>query len=103
MSHDSYPIIPHENADADCCGCLVPNVDGEQVRLVCNECGAVVATITLAQFEAGYVPEDLRPGAVTTAVCPHCGAVQVFPGFSSIDAFICSECGQGVGVERPIQ
>src|SRR5262249_40660734 len=42
----NYPIIPHENAGAeDCWGCLVPKIDGEQVRLVCNECGAVAATI----------------------------------------------------------
>jgi uncharacterized protein (DUF983 family) len=51
----------------------------------------------------GCVPEELRFDDVTTALCPHCGAVQVFPGFSVIDAFICSECGQGVGIERPIQ
>jgi hypothetical protein len=64
---------------------------------------AVVATITQEQLEAGYVPEELRFDEVTTALCPHCGAVQVSLGFSVIDAFICSECGQCVGVERPIQ
>ena len=46
-----------------------------------------------------YVPEELRFDEVTTALCPHCGAVQVFLGFSVIDGFICSECGQGVSVE----
>src|SRR5580658_930150 len=94
---DNYPIIPHESTGVDCGGCLVPKLDGEQVRLVCNECGAVTATITWVQLEAGYVPEELRSEEVTTALCPHCGAVQMFPGFSVIDAFICSECGQGVG------
>ena len=54
---DDYPIIPHEFAGAeDCCGCLVPKVDNDQVKLVCNECGAVAATITNEQFETGYVP-----------------------------------------------
>jgi hypothetical protein len=69
----------------------------------CNECGAVAATITREQLEAGYVPEELRFDGLTTALCPHCGAVRVFPGFRAIDAFICAECGQVVGVERPIQ
>ena len=52
---ENYPVIPHENAGVeDCWGCLVPEVDGDQVRLVCNECNAVVATITKAQYGAGY-------------------------------------------------
>ena len=45
------------------------------------------------------VPKELRFDEVTTALCPDCGAVQVFLGFSVIDAFICSECGHGVSVE----
>ncbi|HEY6343214.1 MAG TPA: hypothetical protein VIY49_17090 [Bryobacteraceae bacterium] len=102
-ANDNYPIIPHEKAGADCGGCLVPRVSGEEVRLVCNECGAVAATITPEQLEAGYVLEELRFNEVTTAVCPHCGAVQVFPGFNVIDAFICSECGQGLAVEHSMQ
>jgi hypothetical protein len=104
MSVDfNYPIIPHENAGVDCLGCLVPKVDGEQVRLVCSECAAVAATITKAQYEAGYVPEELRFEEVTTEKCPHCGALQVFPGFSSIDAFVCSWCGLGVSTEGSTQ
>jgi hypothetical protein len=100
---DNYPIVPHENAGVDCDGCLVPRVTAEEVQLVCNECGAVAASISREQLEAGYVPDGLHFDKVTTALCPHCGAVQMFPGFSSIDAFICSEYGQGAGVERPIQ
>jgi hypothetical protein len=68
MPHvENYPTIPHENAGAeDCWGCLVPKVDGDQVKLVCNECRAVAATITKEQFEAGYVPEELRFREVAT-------------------------------------
>jgi hypothetical protein len=101
---DNYPIIPHENAGAeDCWGCLVPKIDGEQVRLVCNECGAVAAMITREQFEGGFCSRGLRFAEVTTAWHPHCGAVQTCPGFSSVDAFICSERGRGVSIERSIQ
>ena len=84
-------------------GLFGSEIDGEHVRLLCNECGAVAATITREQLEAGFVPEALRFTEVTTAQCPHCGAVQTFPGFSSVDAFICSECGRGVSIERSIQ
>ena len=31
---------------------------------------------------------------VAAAVCPHCGAMNLFPGFSQMLAFICRECGQ---------
>ena len=80
--------------------------DGKPVRwvgCVCNECGAVAATITTAQLEAGYVPEELRSEEVATAQCPHCGAMNAFPGFRAIEAFVCRECGEGVSIEHPIQ
>ena len=95
---EDFPIIPHQNVGVDCCGCLVPEVHGDQVRLVCNECGAIVRTITRAQFDAGHIPEDLLPKTVTTARCPHRSAVQAFPEFSSIEAFVCRECGLGVAI-----
>jgi uncharacterized protein (DUF983 family) len=31
-----------------------------------------------------------------SAVCPHCEAVNLFPGFSQIMAFTCKECGEVV-------
>jgi hypothetical protein len=31
---------------------------------------------------------------VSSAVCPHCGAVKLFPGFSEIRAFTCKEYGE---------
>ena len=90
---DVYPIIPHENAGAEDVGLFGSEIDGEHVRLLCNECGAVAATITREQLEAGFVSEALRFAEVTTAR----------RRFSSVDAFICSECGRGVSIERLIQ
>ena len=32
---------------------------------------------------------------VASSICQHCGAVNLFPGFSHVQAFICHECGEG--------
>jgi hypothetical protein len=38
-----FPFVPHSDAgDPDCCGCIVPNIRGNVVDLVCNEYGLVV-------------------------------------------------------------
>jgi uncharacterized protein (DUF983 family) len=36
---------------------------------------------------------------VATGKCPHCGAVNLFPGFSKMLAFTCRECGQAVSMD----
>jgi hypothetical protein len=42
-----FPIIPHESAGVDCCGCIVPIIQGNDVELRCNECGAVVGVVRI--------------------------------------------------------
>ena len=32
---------------------------------------------------------------------PHCGLLNLFPGWSVIMAYVCRHCGQGVSVEEP--
>ena len=44
----TFPIIPHESAGADCCGCIVVKVTGRDAELRCNECGAVVGVVDVA-------------------------------------------------------
>ena len=40
------PIVPHSTvAGVDCCGCIIAAVEGTNVELRCNECGAVVGVI----------------------------------------------------------
>ena len=31
------PIIPHESLGADCCGCLIAQINGDRADIVCNE------------------------------------------------------------------
>jgi hypothetical protein len=50
------PIIPHEVATgADCCGCLIVRVRGEQADITCNECGAVVRTVPVERVSAALL------------------------------------------------
>jgi hypothetical protein len=52
--NEALPIVPHEVARVDCCGCIVANVEGETVKLFCNECGAVVGTVNLSILTASW-------------------------------------------------
>jgi len=31
-----------------------------------------------------------------SAICPHCGKVNIFPGFSEMIAYTCQRCGRAV-------
>src|SRR5260370_40798094 len=88
------PIVPHGTiAGVDCCGCIVAAVDGSNVVLQCNECGAVVGVIQIDILK-GLLGLDCA-----TDACPHCGEVNTFPGFERMSAYTCKHCGKGVKVE----
>jgi hypothetical protein len=100
--NDRVPIIPHESLGADCCGCLFVRVHGNQANIICNECSAVIRTLPATAVEA-VILEMAQTEVICSAVCTHCGAVNTFPAMSSIEAFICSKCAQGVVVMTPEQ
>jgi hypothetical protein len=88
-------IVPHETiAGVECCGCIVAAVEGTNVELRCNECGAVV----------GVVQVDILRGFLglecAQATCPHCGKLNSFPGLSTISTYICNECGKAVEITQ---
>jgi len=31
-----------------------------------------------------------------SAICPHCGEENTFPGFTEVSAYVCVECGKAV-------
>jgi hypothetical protein len=106
MAHDEqgFPVVPHEFIPSvECDGCLIVHVFGEQAEIACNECGAVVRIVPSADAEATLLGIAMASGEICSARCTHCGAWNTFPGFSAIEAFICSECGEGVAVNRPVQ
>jgi len=97
------PIIPHENvADVDCCGCLMVRVRNGLAEILCNECGAAIRTVPIAEVHAA-MSELAGTEVVCSAVCPFCRAINTFPGVTAIMAFTCRECGEGVGVEPSVQ
>jgi hypothetical protein len=96
-SGSGLPVIPHEWVGGiDCCGCLVVEERGKLADLVCNECNQVVKTVAAAEVPMALSQMLLSQQENCHAHCPHCGALNVFPGFSPMLAFICSACGKGV-------
>jgi hypothetical protein len=86
------PIVAHESVPGvECCGCIIATVEGTNVELRCNECGAVV----------GVVQIDVLKGLLglerAEDTCPHCGKVNTFQGFTDVTAYVCVECGKAVG------
>jgi hypothetical protein len=55
------------------------------------------------KFVPGDDDEQLDLNSITSAICPHCGALNTFPGFDSVDVFMCAVCGEPVKVEIQIQ
>lgn len=78
----------------DCCGCLIAVERGNVADLVCNECGALIRTVAMGEVSQALLRLAMEQG-ICSATCTHRGAVNTFPGFTSIQAFICRECGEG--------
>jgi hypothetical protein len=87
------PIVPHETAGVECCGCIIAVVVGGNVELRCNECGAVVGVVQIDTLSGLLGLENAE------AACPHCGKVNMFPGVSEIGAYVCDGCGKAVQVD----
>jgi hypothetical protein len=89
--------ISHSDfGNPECCGCLNGIVRGDVAEIVCNECAAVVRTVPAEELQRAL--DEMESSLdVASAICPHCRAVNLFPGFSEMLAFACKECG------RPVQ
>jgi uncharacterized protein with PIN domain len=96
VSEERQTTIPHSSFGVeDCCGCLNAVIRGDVAEIACNECGAVIQAVPAAELDQALTKLELALD-VATATCPHCRAVNLFPGFSEMKAFVCRECGQGV-------
>jgi hypothetical protein len=87
-------VVPHDAVSGtDCCGCIVAAVDGTNVELRCNECGAVLGVVQVD------ILKSLLGIDAASATCPHCGEENTFPAFSTMKAYVCNKCGKAVEVE----
>src|SRR3954447_26557329 len=78
-----YPkyIIPHaDHGDPECPGLIMADIRGDTAELVCNDCGAVLSTVPAAEAESKLA--EMASGELCSATCPHCGQLNMFPGFS---------------------
>ena len=94
--------LPHSDFGApDCCGCLNGIVRGDHAEIVCNECEAVVQIVPAKDLQKTLNGMALALH-VGIATCPHCRAVHLVPGFTSLQAFVCPSCGESAdaGVTR---
>jgi RNase P subunit RPR2 len=61
--------------------------------MVCNECNAVLRRVPAADLQRTFDEMELTLD-VASEICPHCGAINLFPGFSAMRAFTCKKCGE---------
>lgn len=95
-------IVGHsDQGDPECCGCIFPVVRGDQADLVCNECEAVIRTVPAQDAERILLEMAMADG-FCSEICPVCKEL-TFPGFTSMEAYTCRHCGEGVVVKRPLQ
>src|ERR1700691_2859585 len=98
MERSECPILAHSDfGDPECCDCLIPVPRGDQVDIVCNECGAITRSVALAELRRTFDEMELHLD-MANEKCPHCEAVTLFPGFSRMAASVCQECGRGVSL-----
>jgi len=90
--------LPHASFGAPGCpGCLSGILQGQEIAMACNECGAVVRSAPPGELMRMLDEMESAIG-VAAEMCPHCRAVNLFPGFSSMTAYVCQKCGKGVSV-----
>ena len=61
--------------------------------IICNKCREIIRRIPPGDIQRVMDEMELEL-EVASALCHHCGAVSLFPGFSRVEAFVCSECGK---------
>jgi DNA-directed RNA polymerase subunit RPC12/RpoP len=93
------PTLPHESfGDPECCGTLWGRARQNRPDIsdiICNECRAVIRTVATADLQR-TLDEMESTLDMASARCPHCGSVNLFPGFSEMVAYVCNECGESV-------
>ena len=76
MKHTRLTTMPHASFGApDCCGCLNAVARGDEVDIICGECGAIAHTVPAGDVELVLIEMELTL-AVLSEPCPHCQTVE---------------------------
>jgi uncharacterized protein (DUF983 family) len=59
-----------------------------------------VRTVPVADLQRTLDEMELTLDEVASELCPHCGMVNLFPGYARMDAYICRQCGKSVQILR---
>jgi hypothetical protein len=86
------PVVPHGIGGVDCPGCIIAVVEGCDVELRCNRCGATVGVVQV------NIMEGLLGLDCLDATCPHCGRVNNFSGVDEGLTYSCTYCGKTIDV-----
>jgi hypothetical protein len=88
--------IPHQDfGDPECAGFVYGLVRGDEGYIECNDCDAVIRTVAPDQLR--HALNTMESGLeLATEPCPHCGKVNLFPGFSMMMVYPCRECAEVV-------
>jgi hypothetical protein len=67
--------IPYSDfGEPSCCGCLVSEVHGNVALISCNECGAVVRSVSTTELQ--HALDEMESTLdLAIVICRHCGAV----------------------------
>jgi hypothetical protein len=95
-------IVPHESLGADCCGCIVAVLRGDEADLVCNECNSLIRTMPTAEAEKTLCSSRFHMRSVARKVSALHSDERI-PGFSAMNTFTCRECAEGVATEPTLQ
>jgi hypothetical protein len=90
-------LIPHAEFGApQCCGCLYGRIVAGTAGIICNECLEIVQMTPPDGLRRALDEMELHL-ELASALCQHCGSVNLIPGFSHVEAFVCRTCGKGHG------
>lgn len=90
-------LIPHAKFGApQCRGYLYGRTVMKTAGIVCNKCLEIIRLVRPGNLQRLMDEMELQL-EVASALCHHCGAASLFPGFSHVDAFVCRECVTGNG------
>jgi hypothetical protein len=90
---------PSSSATSTVGSCCTPGAHAADSR---NECRKVIRTVRVGGIQAA-MSEMAQTDVISSARCTHCSALNTFPGMSSVEVFMCSECGEGVTIVTPVQ